>query len=172
MARRKKPTVGDIYEVPLQGNKKGYVQYIGSDTSQLNSDVIRVFKCRESADSSLSIEEILKGEIEFYSHVTGMELGERDGSWIKVGNSNNVGDLKSPFFRDSADELVRKENGNYGLPDVSKTWYVWRMNEPRVLVKDLSGDNINADVGSALPPAWVVQRMNTGKYQFFYSNYK
>lgn len=165
MSRIKKPIIGDIYEVPLEDGTKGYVQYIANDVTQLNSDVIRVFKRREKTESISDLEEILDGDVEFYAHVTGMEFGEKDGSWKKIGHSDNVGDLKKPFFRTSSD---------YGKPSVkvSKEWYVWRINDPKAYVGRLEGENLEADEGSALPPAWVVQRMNTGRYQFFYPDHK
>lgn len=161
----KTPKIGDIYEVPLENGIKGYVQYIANDMTQLNSDVIRVFKRREPGDATPDLNEVINGEVEFYAHVTGMEFGEKDGSWKKIGHNDNVGDLKLPFFKSTRD------TGNTSIK-VSNQWYVWRINEPTEYVGKLEGENVNADIGSALPPAWVVQRMNTGKYQFFYHDYK
>lgn len=162
MSRIKKPKIGDIYEVPLKGDQKGYLQYIANDMTQLNSDVIRVFKQRYPVGEKVDLENVLKGEVEFYSHVTGMEFGEKDGSWKKIGQSDDIGDLKLPFFRSTND------TGN----TVSNDWYVWHINEPSKYVGRLEGENIKAEIGSALPPAWVVQRMNTGKYHFIYPDYK
>jgi len=163
--RYKTPKIGEVYEVYLRDGMKGYVQYIANDITQLNSDVIRVFKGREPIDSEPDINKIIDGEVEFYAHVTGMEFGVKDGFWKKIGQSDNLGDLKKPFFRSSSDS---------GKPSVkvSKEWYVWRINEPSVYVGKLEGENIRADEGSALPPAWIVERMNTGKYQFFSPGYK
>jgi hypothetical protein len=42
MASRLK--VGDVFEVSIDTTHKRYFQYIGNDSSQLNMDVIRVFK--------------------------------------------------------------------------------------------------------------------------------
>lgn len=157
--------VGDIFEVPMQSGKKGYVQYIGNDMTQLNSNVIRVFKRRESIDTVPDIEAIVKDEIEFYAHVTGMEFGVKDKSWEKIGYSSDVGDLKKPLFRDSRD---------YGNPlvKVSNEWYVWRINETSVYVGKLKGEYTKADVGIVVWPKDIIARMETGKYLFFYPDYK
>lgn len=36
--------IGDIFCVKLDNNRKKHLQYVASDLTQLNSDVIRVFK--------------------------------------------------------------------------------------------------------------------------------
>ena len=164
--------VGDIFEVRLQGNKKGYLQYIGKDATQIGSDVVRVFEKRYTTEANPAIEDIVSDKIEFYTHVVSAEFGMQDDSWVRVGNSNNIGDLKTAFFRDPGDQPVRKENGLYGLPNVSKTWYLWRMNEPRVFVKELTGENTKAYSGDATWPKNIVYRMQTGKYHAFYPDYK
>ncbi len=155
--------VGDIFEVSLGDTKKGYVQYIGNDRTQLNSDVIRVFALR--TESNAESEEIVKSHVEFYSHVTDVKAGIKDGSWKKVGHSDDIGDSKAPFFRHSDD---------YGNPDVKKSdrWYVWRMNEPMANVGKLAGENTRADIGVVTWPTHIVARMRTGKYHAFYPDYK
>ena len=172
MRKSKKPQIGDIYEVILEGKCKGYVQYIGNDASQLNSDVVRVFKKRFPLEQDFDLDEILNDEIEFYCHVTGMEFGEKDGSWKKIANSTNIGDAAAAFFRDAGDELEKRESGAYGMPEVSKTWYVWRMNQPARKVEELKGDNTNANIGMVTWPKSVVRQMLTGKWDGFYPAYK
>lgn len=45
MTKRVKSTkVGDIFEFVINSEEKRYLQYVISDMSQLNSDVVRVFK--------------------------------------------------------------------------------------------------------------------------------
>lgn len=172
MSKNKKSVIGDIYKVPLQNDEKGYIQYIGNDITQLNSDVIRVFNERYSIDAEPTLEEVLAGKIQFYCHVTGMEFGEKDGAWKKVGNSTNIGDTTSVLFRDAADSLEKRESGEYGLPRISKTWNLWRISEPMQRVDKLEGENIKADIGMVTWPNSVVQHMQTGEWQGFYPAYK
>ena len=45
MIKRVKATkVGDVFEVKISDTEKKYMQYIASDISQLNSDVVRCLK--------------------------------------------------------------------------------------------------------------------------------
>ena len=45
MIKRVKATkVGDVFEVKISDTQKKYMQYIASDLTQLNSDVLRIFK--------------------------------------------------------------------------------------------------------------------------------
>src|SRR3989338_10410086 len=155
-----RPKVGDIFEVLLKNGTKGYVQYIGNDITQLNSDVVRIFKKRYSSDVTPSLEEIVKGEIEFYAHVVGVEVGEEDGSWKRIGNSKELGDPKAPFFRDSRDF------GN--KVKISERWSVWHMNEEMIYVGKLDVENVRADIGYVTWPQKVIERMQTGKYSDSY----
>lgn len=165
--------VGDIFEVPLQHGLKGYIQYIDKDTTELNSDVIRIFKSRYPADVNPDMEDIVVGDIEFYSHVTGVEFGVKDGSWKKVGTSSNIGDQKAPFFRSPGDRPEKREDGLwYAWPQISKKWYIWRMNEEHCLVQELTGENINAYPGEVTWPKFIVYQMQTGKHYGAYPAYK
>lgn len=58
--------VGDIFKVRLDNGFSKYFQFIGSDHTQLDSDVIRCFKTKYS--SSVMLEEIVTDEIETYIH--------------------------------------------------------------------------------------------------------
>lgn len=164
-SKKQRPKIGDIFEVNLRNDQKGYVQYIANDLTQLNSDVIRVFKTHYPISQEINIEDIINDEVEFYSHVTGVEFGEKDGIWIKKGNSQNLGDLRAPFFRQSRD------SGNPKIK-VSKNWSVWHVNEPMVDVGELKDNNTKADIGSVTWPERVVERMRTGEYPVHYPAYK
>ena len=154
-----------MFEVPLKSRMKGYIQYIGNDLTQLNSDVIRVFKRRDKVEAEISVDDILKDGIDFYSHVVDVQHGVKDGSWSKIGNSENLGDLKAPFFRSSRD---------YGDPSikVSHKWDVWRMNETDEYVGELKGENARAEIGSVTWPKKIAERMQTGEFSNFYPDYQ
>ena len=155
--------IGDIFEVPLINSRKAYVQYIGEDSTMLNSDVIRVFSRRYPITDKLEIFDIVRDEVEFYAHTHSMQLGVDEKLWYMVGNSDDTGDIKAPLFR-SAVGLER--------PEISKDWQVWHPNEPMQYVGELKGENTKADIGSSLPPEWIVKRIETGKYHFKYPDYK
>lgn len=170
--KRIRPKIGDVFEVVLKNKTKGYVQYIGNDIEQLNSDVVRVFKTRYSADHTPDLKDVVKDGVEFYAHVTGVEFGVVNGEWERIGNINQLGDLKAPLFRDPGDGSERRDGELHFWPKISKSWYIWRMGQKKTYVEKLEGENIKADMGLVIWPDSVIERMETGKYSGFYPDYK
>jgi hypothetical protein len=161
--------IGDIFEVVLNNNMKGYIQYIADDMTQLNSRVVRAFKKKYLTSEVPSINDITADEIEFYAHVTNIKLGEKEGVWKKIGKSNDIGDVQGALFRSNHDD------GKITIhtPDkISKKWYIWRINGE---TKNVASNNkiiAQADIGSIIWPEDISERMCTGKYSFFYPKYE
>ncbi len=99
--------LGDVFLVKINDAEKKYMQYIISDMTQLNSDVIRAFKKVYPIDTPSDLEEIGKDDVEFYAHCV-TEWGIQFGFWEKVGNIKEVGKTDHILFRDS---------GDYGNPE-------------------------------------------------------
>lgn len=150
--------IGDVFSVKIDDNSKKYLQYIISDLTQLNSDVIRAFKKVYPIDASPNLSGIVKGEIEFYAHCV-TKWGIQLGYWKKVGNIVDVGKTDHILFRDT---------GDYGNPQikVSYDWWVWKINEEQKRVGKLTGENQKAEVGLVINPRSIVHRMRTGEYAF------
>ena len=150
--------IGDVFSVKIDDNSKKYLQYIISDLTQLNSDVIRAFKKVYPIDANPELSEIVKGEIEFYAHCV-TKWGIKLGYWEKVGNIADVGKTDHILFRDS---------GDYGNPQikVSQDWWVWKINEDQKRVGKLIGENQKAEIGLVINPESIVYRMRTGEYDF------
>ena len=68
MAKRVVTKVGDVFCANIDGKYKRYLQYIVSDLTQLNSDVVRVFKEKYPIDAEPKLDEVVKGEVDFYAH--------------------------------------------------------------------------------------------------------
>jgi hypothetical protein len=152
---------GDVFSVKIDDNSKKYLQYIISDLTQLNSDVIRVFKKIYPLSANPDLSEIVKGEVEFYAHCV-TKLGIKMGYWECVGNITDVGKF-NVLFRSSGDNPQTK---------VSQNWWVWKINEEQKQVGKLEGENQKAEIGSVIPPDSIVHRMQTGKYDFIYPAYE
>ncbi|MCO6511636.1 MAG: hypothetical protein J5I65_12675 [Aridibacter famidurans] len=60
--------VGDIFEAKYSDEEVKYLKYIANDISQLNSDVIRVFKRIHNKGKTPGLDVIVEGEVEFYAH--------------------------------------------------------------------------------------------------------
>jgi hypothetical protein len=157
MAKRIKNTkVGDVFVVSIDNESKQYFQYIISDLTQLNSDVIRVFKKVYPIKFEPNLIEIVNDEIDFYTHCS-TKAGIKLGLWEFIGNSLDVGDTDSIIFRDTLDYGRVKEA-------TSNNWRVWKINKEIVEVGPLSGDNRNSHIGLVFPPSRILERLKTGRY--------
>lgn len=161
--------IGDIFSVKIDDKFEKYFQLIAFDLTQLNSDVIRVFKKKYAFDAIYDPLEIVSGEVEFYSHCV-TKWGVKLGYWKKVGKSNDVGKLEHILFRDTSDyghsvgdEPVR----------VSERWFIWHIGDDDVTrVGKLEGENRNAEIGVVMDPESIVNRMKTGEYGGFYPEFE
>ncbi|MCS3557659.1 MULTISPECIES: hypothetical protein [unclassified Sphingobacterium] len=160
--------LGDVFFVKINDNSKKYFQYVTSDLTQLNSDVIRVFKNIYPMDVNPDLLEIVSGEVEFYAHCV-TKLGVKMNLWEKIGNISEVGNITNIMFRGTTDygvwigeEPIR----------ISKKWYVWTVNKPFKDVGKLEGENREADIGVVVNPYDIVERIKTGKYNFFYPGFE
>lgn len=154
--------IGDVFKVKIDNNSNKYFQYIISDLTQLNSDVIRAFKKAYPININPDLSEIVNGEVEFYAHCV-TKLGLKMKYWESVGNNNNVGSFDNVLFRCSGDNPQIK---------VSDNWWIWKINEEQKPVGKLEGENRKAEIGSVIPPDSIVHRMQTGKYDFVYPGYE
>ena len=100
--KRVNTKIGDIFSVKIDDGHKKYMQYIISDLTQLNSDVIRGFKKKYPIDYIPDLSEIIKDEVEFYAHCV-TKWGIKLGYWEKIGNICDVGETGHILFRDSND---------------------------------------------------------------------
>ena len=158
--KRKYTKIGDILSVRLDDSSKKYMQYIISDLTQLNSDVIRAFKKVYPISENPDLTDIIKGEVDFYAHCV-TKSGIKLGLWELIGNIAEVGDTENILFRDSSD---------YGNPEikVSRNWWVWTINSEQKKVGILEGENRKAEIGIVIRPISIVYRMQMGKYDFKY----
>lgn len=154
--------IGDVFSVKIDANNKKYFQYIVSDITQLNSDVIRAFKKVYQLNANPELSEIVEDEVEFYAHCI-TKLGVKMGYWEKVGNIANVGNLKELLFRSCGDSPQTK---------ISQNWWLWKINEEQKHVGKLEGENKKSEIGSVIPPDSIVHRIQTGKYDFVYPEFE
>lgn len=160
--------VGDIFSVKLDDCHIKYFQLIAFDLTQLNSDVIRTFKKTYPIGATPDLSEIVNVEVEFYAHCI-TKLGLKMNLWERIGNNAEIGSTRDILFRDTND---------YGSKPgeqlkVSPKWYVWRIGDADfTLIGKLEGENIKAEIGIVVNPYDIVDRIKTGKYNFFYPGYE
>lgn len=152
---------GDIFEAEYREGEVKYLQYIANDMSQLNSDVIRVFKRIYKKGRTPGLDEIVEGEVEFYAHSV-VKWGVKLGFWEKVGNHPEVGNL---------DILFRCSNDSPKV-EISRDWSVWRLNEEPWTEETLSPKSRMADEGSVNPPNSILHKIQTGEYDFVHPGFE
>ncbi len=162
MANRSRTRIGDIFCVKIDGKRVRYFQYVADDLTQLNSQVIRVFKKSFRIAERLDWRQLVNGEVEFYAHVF-LKIGSKLRYWEKIANVPEIGKMEV-LFRNSED---------YGNPNIkiSENWHVWKINEPFVKVGRLGGGNRRAEIGVVIAPDSIVHRMKVGDYDFVYPGY-
>jgi hypothetical protein len=161
--------IGDVFEVLLDENSKGYFQVIAFDSTQLSSSVIRVFKKKYEILGKLNLSDVVHDEVDFYAHCF-VKVGVKLNFWRKVGNVTEVGSVGSIVFRDTND--YGHKLGDEPVK-VSSKWYVWRVNDENFTkVGRLTGENQKAEIGLVFSPKSIVDRMRTGEYDLkFYPGY-
>jgi hypothetical protein len=159
MAKRIVTKIGNVFLVKLE-NCQRYFQYVANDMTMLNSSVIRAFKEQYTLGSTPNLNEVVKGEIDFYAH-TVLRWGIELDFWEKIGKEEVIGEVDI-LFRDSLDY---GENTN----TISERWQVWHINDPDfTYVGKLKGRNREAYVGCVIPPIDIYNRIKTGKYSYYY----
>lgn len=165
---RRNTKIGDVFEVKMLNGNKKYFQLIAFDLLQLNSDVIRAFKTEYAGSETPQIEKVVNEPVDFYTHCV-TKIGLKLNLWALMGNSLLLGDLSDALFRSSSDSgcIV----GQQKL--ISEKWYIWRLGDTHFTdVGKLEGINRAAELGLVVNPYDVVDRMNTGQFNFFYPGYE
>ena len=156
--------IGDIFSVTISNTEKKSFQLIAFDQTQLNSDVIRVFRKGYGVDVKPELDVIVADDTEFYSHCS-CDLGIKHNFWDKAGNTKNVGRTDHILFRDTPDY------GNREIK-ISEKWWVWKINEPQKFVGKLEYENCLAEIGLVFAPQRILNRIKTGSYSIPYPGYE
>ena len=158
--------IGDVFVVKFDDGNKQYFQYIANDITQLNSDVIKVFKKIYPITENTHLSEVVKDDVIFHAHCT-TSLGVKMGVWEKAGKATVNGKI----------DVLFKGTNDYGRKlgeepvKISHNWYVWNINEEFRCVGNLEGDNQKAEIGMVMNPLAIVHRMKTGEYNIIYPGY-
>lgn len=154
MIKRVKATkVGDVFEVKISDTEKKYMQYIASDLTQLNSDVVRGFAKIYNVNAKPSMEEIVSDEVDFYAHCDSRH-GIRMEYWTLYGNIQDVGDIQKAIFRCSDD------HGD----GISFRWYIWHINENTVRVENKDSRLRESYYGVVYPVKMIFFRVQNGYF--------
>ena len=155
MTKRVKSTkVGDIFEFVINSDEKRYLQYIISDMSQLNSDVVRVFKRKYPLTEKPSLQIILEDDILCYFHCDS-KAGIIKNKWSLYGNDPNVGVIKNVFFRTPLNPKNMHDPTTVG-------WIVWPINGEKKYIELLNNEQKLYGLGYIFPVDLVHQLIVEG----------
>ena len=154
--------IGDVFCVAKDGKYKKYLQYIVSDLTQLNSDVVRTFKELYPIDAEPDMEEVIKGNVDFYAHCI-TSVGTKKGLWKKVGNIKDVGNTRHILFRNKRD---------YSDSEKQDDWVIWNVNEEMICIGKLDSISKQAYLGVVFQPERIVYKMKMGKSYGVYVAYE
>jgi hypothetical protein len=152
---------GEIFSVMIHDHVR-YFQYLHDDSSQLSSNVIKIFKARGKPTDQISYEQLQLSGTDFYAHVM-IKVGIKFGSWKKYSfETNSVSD--DVWYRDSPD---------YGNPDIKVTekWWLWQANKPRRLHNISTIELLKSHIGIVISSDQIIKRLECESFQFFYPKY-
>jgi hypothetical protein len=161
--------IGDVFGVDLENGYRKYFQYIANDLTQLNSDVIRVFKKQYAKKEQIDYHQLLNGEIDFHAH-TMINVGVKLNLFHKEGKHEVYPSIKNIIFRGTNDSGSKVGEENILI---SHNWHIWKINDARFTgVGKLKGEYRNSEIGIVMPPNAIVERIKTGKFSFFYPGFE
>ena len=154
--------IGDVYELPEHDGRCFFMQHVDTDSSQLGSQVVRVFEGVEKG-KSLTLKEIVRQPTHFFIHVL-LRAGETLKLWHKIGRAAVVVEIGELTWRICPADELRQPNAT--------EWYVWRTNGERRKALPGSDSLHGTEFGMAMAPAAVVERAHTGKWTFRYPDFE
>lgn len=161
IAKRVITKIGDVFSFEINETQKMYLQYIANDMSQLNSDVIKVFKKIYNKIDNPSLQEIVEGEIAFYFHCD-TRAGVKRELWNKVGNIKINGDLSNILF------CCKDDWQNEKVDD----WYVWEINKATKRIGKMDSKYSKSYIGFIFPVHFIVNKVKYGYYEGFLEYYE
>ena len=166
MAKRVVVKPGYIYEVKINDREKCYFQNLGKDTNffSFGSNAVRVFKKKYPLDIQIPVNEIVSGDVLFYTHIF-IGIGVRHGFYNYVGKSSqmDVEDLYRVEFYNLGKEMINKDGS------ILEEWSIYHFGDNDLVMKIASpkeGDKY-VEIGGVLGPPHFVNRLkNDGRWGY------
>ncbi len=146
---------GDVFRVKISRDDYCFMQYLMIDPNCLGGDLVRVFWKRYREQDRPSVDEIVSGQVDFYTHVF-LKNGIREECFVKYGRSDNLGDLRKVYFANYA---------VYHYFSDKPSWHVYTVysdDRNNVRHKELPSAAIDACEGSLGPPSGLVRKIVAG----------
>lgn len=151
---------GDLFEVHLQNDRKGYFQFLYKDDSFLAGHLIRAFLFEGTSLQEFNGDDVTCSGVMFFGFTRIFE-GIQEGLWSKVGNSKLEANFEPPLFRITRDTNAYVER--------SLDWYVWRGDFAKATkIGALTEEYQNLPFSAIVSPSTVVEWFELGRQHFRY----
>jgi|GEM_PF-1947001 len=163
MKSKPQSRIGDIFEVKGNGLYR-YFQFAALDITQLNSDVVAVYKGVFSEPQK--VEDIAILPVDFFSHTT-VRVG-LPKYWQKIGKGPIV-NTSLAIFKDVDD--LDEEDAAASAKGSSDQWCIWHIGEDFTKVGEYKNVPEHAELGLVFNAESLVMRILEGRYDFVYGYY-
>lgn len=152
--------IGDIFEAYKNDGKRFFLQYLGDDDRCLKGNVIQVFDYEKDLTENIDIDELLKSQIKFNTHVY-LKRGIEENIFKKIGNRSLSKKIKMPSFKHYEEDVDF-------MPEYKSGWYIWQVGgEEKYLGKiELPKKYAELSLDGVRPPETVVEWYETEEDPF------
>ena len=150
----RKPKLGDVFEIPLSGDRRGYGQFVYYDEKK--GPIIQVY--RLISEGNLPIDEIIQSGPMFPPVITGLFAAIRQNLWKVIGNRPVDDFVYQPF-------VSTMYNGKTGK---AGKWFLWDGEEYLEIGEKLPDSLKNQEFLVVWSPFDIVNRIETGEIPYPY----
>ncbi|MCE9517544.1 hypothetical protein K8Q96_00910 [Candidatus Nomurabacteria bacterium] len=150
---------GDIFQSNLDGNKKGYFQFLYKDDSFLAGHLIRAFSFNN--ETCTSLEDITSSSVAFYGFTRVFE-GLEEGYWTKIGNTPIESTFEPPTFKCTKDTKFYVEK--------SDDWYIWKGDFAKATkIGEMTNEYKDLPDSVIVSPESIIEWLKAGRQVINYS---
>ena len=145
----------------VRNNQKRFFQYVGSDLSQLNSDVIGIFRRNYTHNEFPNVARFLDDTYEYVLHTT-ISLGKRMCGWEYLGETSEPHKIDDVLFVTQHSHPLFYRVGE----PIDGGWRIWKMNEDAAVISYHPNGKLTN--GMVFPPYSIEELLfDTGFDEFY-----
>ena len=152
---KKKPKIGDIFEIPLSDGRRAYGQYLHYSKM---GPIVRVFDLISEGD--VTIEQIVTSQPLFPPVITGLFAAIKNKLWKIIGYRPVMNFVHSKFVS----TLYNQQTGKAGI------WFLWDGGRDIKIGSTLPSEYRGLEFLVVWNPQDIVDRIETGEIPFPYGD--
>lgn len=180
MTQKEKKRIGEVYCIEIEGVSKIFLQYVAISEVSNNStgesyehSVVKVFKTKYPIDYSPILDDILKGEVAFYTY-SHLETDIYFKKCYKVGKVKN---FQFPEEEASNVWFILPHNASMislswlYLPSRNYKWIAWNLNGEKFETTKFPEDGKFYEFGGGMRYDDIISRIVKGYFEMWGSSY-